>query len=282
MTMVGADADRLEAAAAHMQKAADELDAHSAALGHQLGGLSWLGQLAGAFANLWSSHHKPQLGSTAHFIREAADRLAANAKQQRDASAVSGASLGGQAAPARPPVAAVTSPSAAPAATTPGGELPGTHRTWQQVQQDYETKYSQYGLYSDGAPGNENEYQCVSWAWFRMRELGFEGAQVSAHGKNVAGALGGSTSTVPVAGAVMSYDRYNDQYGHVSIVEEVIHGADGRLSVRLSEMNVGGDGIAGHANEYRSDRVITQNADGTWSCWGANIPITVANPTYKR
>jgi hypothetical protein len=90
MTMVGADADRLEAAAAHMRKAADELDAHSAAVGHQLGGLSWLGQLAGAFANLWSSHHKPQLGSTAHFIREAADRLTANAKQQRDASAVSG------------------------------------------------------------------------------------------------------------------------------------------------------------------------------------------------
>jgi hypothetical protein len=86
MSMVGADADRLDAAAVQMRKAADSLDAHSSSLGRLLGGLSWLGQVASAFANMWNSHHRPQLGSTANSIRDAADKLTAQAKQQRDAS----------------------------------------------------------------------------------------------------------------------------------------------------------------------------------------------------
>lgn len=91
MAMVGADPDRLDSAAAHMRLAADSLDEHSTALGRMLGGLSWLGQVASAFANMWNSHHRPQLGSTAHFIREAADKLTAQAKQQREASSAAGA-----------------------------------------------------------------------------------------------------------------------------------------------------------------------------------------------
>jgi hypothetical protein len=88
--MVGADADRLDAAAATMRRAADELDEHSGALGRLLGGLSWLGQLAGAFLNMWNSNHKPQLHSTASFIRDAAAKLEAQAKQQRSASEMGG------------------------------------------------------------------------------------------------------------------------------------------------------------------------------------------------
>lgn len=95
MPMVGADADALDAAAVKMRKAADELDHHSGSLGKSLGGLSWVGQVASAFANMWNSHHKPHLASTAHFIRDAADKLNAQAKQQRDASGVSAGSPGG-------------------------------------------------------------------------------------------------------------------------------------------------------------------------------------------
>jgi hypothetical protein len=94
MTMVGADADRLEAAAAQMRRAADELDEHSGSLTRQLGGLSWLGQVAGAFLNMWNGHHNAHLKSTAQFIRDAAAKLVAQAKQQRDASAATGASAG--------------------------------------------------------------------------------------------------------------------------------------------------------------------------------------------
>jgi hypothetical protein len=90
MTMVGADADRLEAAAAQMQRAADELDEHSGSLTRQLGGLSWLGQVAGAFLNMWNGHHNAHLKSTAQFIRDAAAKLIAQAQQQRDASSLNG------------------------------------------------------------------------------------------------------------------------------------------------------------------------------------------------
>lgn len=38
MSMVGADADHLDAAAVQMRKAADSLDAHSSSLGRLLGG----------------------------------------------------------------------------------------------------------------------------------------------------------------------------------------------------------------------------------------------------
>jgi hypothetical protein len=94
MTMVGADADRLEAAAAQMQRAADALDEHSGSLTRQLGGLSWLGQVAGAFLNMWNGHHNAHLKSTAQFIRDAAAKLIAQAKQQREASAAAGALTG--------------------------------------------------------------------------------------------------------------------------------------------------------------------------------------------
>jgi uncharacterized protein YukE len=95
MAMVGANAEELEAAAAKMRHAADELDVHSAALGRTLGGLAWIGQLASAFVNMWNSKHNAQLGSTARFIRDAADKLEAQARQQRDTSSADGLGSGG-------------------------------------------------------------------------------------------------------------------------------------------------------------------------------------------
>jgi hypothetical protein len=94
MTMVGADATRLDAAAAQMRRAADDLDAHAGALGRLLDGLSWLGQVASAFLNMWNSNHRPQLNSTAGFIRDAAAKLEAQARQQREASEGSGGNVG--------------------------------------------------------------------------------------------------------------------------------------------------------------------------------------------
>jgi hypothetical protein len=86
MAIVGADAAELERVASQMRRAADELDAHCRELSQQLGGLSWLGRLASGFLAAWNGQHKPHIGSTAAFIREAADKLAMNATQQREAS----------------------------------------------------------------------------------------------------------------------------------------------------------------------------------------------------
>lgn len=94
MATVGADAEELEKASAGLQRAADQLDEHSRALSRQLDGLSWLGRFASSFLMAWNGQHKPYIGSTAAFIREAAERLAANAQQQREASGSSGSIQG--------------------------------------------------------------------------------------------------------------------------------------------------------------------------------------------
>ena len=113
------------------------------------------------------------------------------------------------------------------------------------------------------------------------RQLGYSGPQFSANGAQVAAHLGGTTSTVPKPGAVMSY---GSGFGHVVVAEEVSHDAQGRLTVRVSEMNTGSDhssALVGNPQEYSSSRIMTQNSDGTWSTGpGAHVVVTVANPTY--
>ncbi len=164
------------------------------------------------------------------------------------------------------------------------GKLPGSDRSVAEVAAAYKENYIDYGLRAQGADGGEYEYQCVSWAWFRMRELGFNGEQLYGNGKDVAGALGGTTSTVPEPGAVLSWD-YGDAYGHVVIAEEVTQNADGSLSVRVSEMNTGSDGSDandGNPEEYKAERVLTRNSDGSWVDGGVVRTVTTANPEYGQ
>ena len=289
MSMVVADADRLTAAANEMRIAADELNHHATSLTRSLGRLAWIGQIASSFMHLWKGGHRQHMISTASFIRDAATKRDAQAAQQRSASAAGAPSSAFSAAihlapppSARPAVPAPTAPApSVPMPGTPGGELPGTHRTWQVVQAAYDADYvNKYHLWAGGGPSGENSYQCVSWAWFRMHELGYTGPQHQANGKDVAGTLGGTTSTVPAAGAVMSYGP--GTFGHVVIAEEVTRLADGRLSIRVSEMNTGVDAYHGNPDEYRSTRSIVQNANGTWSTKYGNIAITVANRPYTH
>lgn len=86
MSIVGANYEELEAGAARLKQAADELDAHAKGIQGTIGGLSWFGQVATAFLNMWNGGHRRQLASTAVFIRRAADELAKQATQQRSAS----------------------------------------------------------------------------------------------------------------------------------------------------------------------------------------------------
>lgn len=165
------------------------------------------------------------------------------------------------------------------------GTLPGSARTWQQVQADYDAKYSTIGtpanapLYKDGWPDGGNRYQCVSWAWFRMRELNYAGPQISlADGEDggyLAGRLGGTKSTVPKLGAVVSYP------GHVMIAESVTKSADGHLHVVVSEMNTDSNWTVANPDEYKASRVLTQASDGSWTdSYGTKRDLTVFNPGY--
>ena len=95
MTMVGANADALDQAAAVLNAAADQLDADSAKLHRTLRGVSWLGAVATAFMHVFEGDHQPRLHTTANFIRDAARKLNTNARQQRQASISGGGGLRG-------------------------------------------------------------------------------------------------------------------------------------------------------------------------------------------
>lgn len=179
--------------------------------------------------------------------------------------------------------------SGSPASVT---NLPASTRSWQEAKEAYDRLvpgYVQSGLmYSDTL--GDNRYQCVSWAWFRMRELGYRGPIFSSGtGGRMAGMMGGNDATEPRLGAVVSSS------GHVFIVEEVQLDAAGHVvRARYSEMNSGshpggsaapdydakGNFIPASADEFRCDHWIVSNGDGSYSREGYSEKLIVANPDY--
>lgn len=190
-----------------------------------------------------------------------------------------------------PPPTPPATPAPAPSGTVPdgadnpyhlsvdaGGGLAGSHRSQDEAGAAYNANYSSYRLWDDGSPQGEHRYQCVSWAWYRMRELGYSGAQVIADGGELAGGLGGTTSTTPNLGAVMSYD------GHVVIAEQISHSDSGQLMVRVSEMNFYNTKDYPAPLKFNDDRWATQSGSGTWTFDGerGSKVVTIANPSYQK
>ena len=246
-------------------------------------GSSWSGPDAARFRSWWPEK-RARMEGIANDLHGFAQSALNNATEQRGASGAGGvlAGTGGVviATAATIGLANATPTGTAPTGTAPtGGVLPGSDRSWEQVSSAYQANYRSYGLWADGAPGGENQYQCVSWAWFRMRELGYTGGQFSANGKGVATGLGGTTDTMPLPGAVLSRDSGNP-WGHVMIAEKVETGADGTTRVTVSEMNVGGDALHGTPQEYQANRILERRPDGRWYEYGKPSSITVANPAY--
>lgn len=93
-TVLGADPDELDRAAAELRSAADDLDRHAIRLNAGLRSTMWAGGAATWFVGQWDSHHHQRLGATAAHLRDAATRLGADAIEQRHASAPSSAGNG--------------------------------------------------------------------------------------------------------------------------------------------------------------------------------------------
>lgn len=89
--MYGANADSLEHAGVELNAAADELDSSAKQLASTLGSLSWLGQVAVRFMDMWNTRHAAEMQLTSSFLRENAQKLYDQAKQQREASNSMGA-----------------------------------------------------------------------------------------------------------------------------------------------------------------------------------------------
>lgn len=95
--LIGADADELERVAATLRSAADELEGHAGSITVTLRSVAWVGGVATRFGSSWNGGHRPRIGSTAQYVRDAAGQLERNAAEQRRASRVGtggGSSIG--------------------------------------------------------------------------------------------------------------------------------------------------------------------------------------------
>lgn len=108
---------------------------------------------------------------------------------------------------------------------------------------------------------------CTSWVEFRRQTMDPPMSVPAGHGGAMAGNAGGSTSTPPTLGAIVSFGAgTNSDPGHVMIIEEVY--PDG--SFRVSEMNTNRPYAEDHNYDpdlgyVRQDRVWRPNADGTYT-----------------
>lgn len=91
--MYGADADELERIASEFRRTADELDGEGSALTGILNRVAWLGDVATRYLDNWTGVQIPKIGLSTQFLREAADTLERNARDQRETSAGSTGTL---------------------------------------------------------------------------------------------------------------------------------------------------------------------------------------------
>lgn len=171
------------------------------------------------------------------------------------------------------------------------GKLPNSTRTSQEAFDAYDADWSERmdGYFGKGGPGEENQYQCVPWVWFRLREHmpDFPFIPVGGGGQmaqKLANEYGRSSTETPRLGAIISFDdRSGGGYGHVVFAEEISE-VDGRLTIRYSEMNFAGP------RTYQSSSLLVQTDGGGWekvSADGRRTPIAagtlnVFNPDYPK
>ena len=281
--LTGMDVDEVQRLAADLERQAATLDHIVASINNLVahGSPIWSGPDFHQFQEWWSSKYRLSMQSVTDSVRGLGQSAKNNAKDQVSASGgahVTGPVHGGHTH--TPPIAPI-----APVPPTPvqGGELPGSHRTWEQVQQDYAGNAKWLGSYG---PGGAYEYQCTAWANNRWHELGYTGPPIGGDGHQMASNVGGSVDTVPHSGAMAST---GGGYNHVMIAEEI--SPDGN-HIRFSEMNTGtGPGGAalhdggetwqkGEAQEFKGDSWFTKQPDLSWhrdGSRGGSMPLIFAN-----
>lgn len=274
----GMDPAEVRLLAGQLRDEARKIDDLAGRLGIQVGRASWEGADARRFKDDWWPGHRRGLLAIVNELREFANSADKNAQEQEAASGAGTANapvfkppgLRGP-LPIKVPVFSVPPGEAAPTpgqTGTPGqvgatsGELPDSHRTWQEADEAFRTNGPHLNLDADKRPGADNQYQCTSWVEYRWRELGVKGDIIRGDGWEKAGNNGGSVDTPPTLGAMASYGRPNSGAGHVMIVEEIRTSADGATQIRVSEFNYDGKN---NAEAFRCNSVYTRNADGTWN-----------------
>ncbi|MGN6696343.1 MAG: CHAP domain-containing protein [Aquihabitans sp.] len=277
--------DQVEELGRFLQGRASALEAIAKEIDGRVRGTSWIGTDANRFQNQWWPEHRNRMTTMAETVKGFGQSALNNASDQRRTSDAGGTvagpggkltpkpatTPGGGAPPRGPPPAGGTGAGGGPA-----GELPNSHRSWEDAQKAY--------IANGGVTNNPAyNYQCVAWARARWQELGYSGPIHRGDGWEQAGMYGGTTHTDPTLGAMVSTSKGQN---HVMIVEQVTKDSSGHWSIRVSEMNTG-HGVDPHSaaaragvavpQEYRDDRWITQDAAGNWHSGTTNYgPLTIA------
>ncbi|GAA2405815.1 CHAP domain-containing protein [Mycolicibacterium llatzerense] len=255
MAELGMDADLVEQAGRQLKSQAASIQSLVAQLDRTVNGLTsiWQGQDATQFVTQWWPQHKKSLQAAQQHVDGLGQSALNNASEQRQAS---GGGSGGAVTSAAPAHAA--GPAGSSGASVTGGvkagqSTPGELPKWNESayrQFESQNRYYAPGNYYIDANGKAVD-NCTAWAAWRREELGLSAP--SGNGGEMAGKVGGTTSTPPTLGALVS--DTTPGYGHVMVVEQI--NPDG--SFRVSETNYNGSSSI-HM------RTWAPLADGTWKC----------------
>jgi surface antigen len=248
------DVDAVEAAGRELQAKAQSLDAIIANLDKTVASLNgvWDGKDAQTFVNEWWPQHRKELTAASASVAGLGQSALNNASEQRQASGVSTAGVAGIATVV---AVAATDSSSGTSADTAGsnfGTLPpgGGKDAYEAFAAKTSHMVGGDGPYDGNGAAVDN---CTAWAAFRRHELGLSVASPPGNGYQMAGNVGGTPSTAPSLGALVSYGGPKDN-GHVMVVEQVM----GPKEFRVSEMNYGGLG------KMATTTVWTQEDNGSW------------------
>lgn len=198
MTMYGADVDQLRSLAAHLDRAADQLDAHRTVLGSAIQQTQWLGPDAERFRGEWQARHSARVAESARLIRDTAATVRRNADEQERTSAVDGGAAATSSITRTNAFSNSLSGAAASLAGFAGGALDGAAGLVQEIR--------------DGKlPYGVKSWDAVSAA------------------TNAAEMLGAHVPLVGVAGDVMDGLTLADQIRHGAF--DIFDGADAAATV---------------------------------------------------
>ncbi len=227
MARMGMDADQVASAGKALKERAAEIDALVGKLEGIVRSIPgvWEGPDAQQFVNEWWPEHKKTLVAASSHVAGLGQSALNNASEQRE---VSGSNSGGLGT-SLPGIMPHGGDSAAPVENGSVGSSAGTL----PPGGGRDAYLARFGDVSDEHVDGLGAYSgnCTSWAAYRRQELGLSWPSPTGMGDEMAGKAGGSVSTPPTLGAIVSTTASN----HVMIVEQIY--PDG--SFRVSEMNVG-------------------------------------------
>ncbi|HEX4443165.1 MAG TPA: CHAP domain-containing protein [Galbitalea sp.] len=276
MARMGMDVDAVAAAGHELQAKAQSIDSVVSNLDgivNKLNGV-WAGKDAEVFINEWWPAHKKDLTAASTSISGLGQSALNNASEQRQVSTSAGAAIAGVAGIAAAGGAAAASGGSSSSTTSTADNPGATSGSLAPISASEAAAYHQFesqtypnAKYGEVDGNGKPPDNCTSWADWRREQLGLSGT--SGTGGEMAGNLGGTTSTPPTLGALGSYDPSDSKgAGHVFVVEGVT--SNNPPTIQISEANYEG-------SPDIHPRTLTQGADGNWYGQGMGTngyPIT--------